>query len=277
MKYWNSVVVFGLFAVGCSNLESHQDKMKRYQPHRTNLSSSTYFSVEHFEFSNISSKRAPASMEKRDSEHALGESNKKLYFKTLYKQYSTLLSYFPNLSKNEINSCPHFHSIYIENKGISIPTKTVNLNYDVEKLNDPKYVEAFPELYLKIAQDETVLDEIRKNPKKINSKIEEALSNKLATISGEIKELCQHGVSDNYYIFENLYSHITTNKFDASKENLNILLKTTVFYNQALINSVNKKQGHSRSIASDDSQLTINDVVNRFKVDWSREYYKSLK
>jgi len=281
---WTFLLSLSFFISACSNLESHQAKMNRYQPHTTVGSNNVYFSLNHFQFEKITKSRGPASKNEKvkinddKNNEVVNESNKRIYFKTLNDQYQVLRSYFPTEQRNALNSCPHFHSYFLENKNKEIVSKKVSFQYDLNKINDQEYTEKFPELYLPIDDKMTVLDELKSQKKISEDRISQAVSKKLKSLSNEITELCQYGASDNYYAFENLYSHTKTHSFEANRENLNILLKTTVFYYQALISSFAKKEGQiHRKIASTDDQFSLREIEQKFGVEWSNEYFQSLK
>jgi hypothetical protein len=159
-------------------------------------------------------------------------------------------------------------------------------------LTDDIYVAIRPELLLPLTKNETspkVIDIIRNsghsmNDFAINELVHKALDIHLAKTYSEIQELCEYGSSDNYYIYENLITHIKNNNFDASTHNMNILLKTTIFSNIALITSLNKEQSAKaggRAIASvpteNNKYAYSSEVMARLNVNWANQYFDYLK
>lgn len=121
------------------------------------------------------------------------------------------------------------------------------------------------------------------NESKMNELVNTALDIHLSKTYAEIRELCEFGVSDNYYIYENMITHIKNTNFAPAENNMNTLLKTTVFSNIALVTALNKVQPQAmRSIASvevkkDPSAPYSNEVMTRLNVEWAREYFDHLK
>jgi hypothetical protein len=59
---------------------------------------------------------------------------------------------------------------------------------------------------------------------------------------------------------------------------MNILLKTTLFSNRAIITSINKPSTTGRTIASEKSKIPFTDeVVARFNAQWANDYFNFIK
>jgi len=239
--------------------------------------------------------RTPASIHKK-AKPALNYNNKNLYFLTLYGQYSKLQNYSKSTAP-EIKICPNFHTTLLkykekygtqQNKKIPIASKI----YDKSKFNDNDFLAVNPELSLPVTSENIhprVKDILlQKNDQNSHEIILKALDIHLTKTYNEIKELCEHGQSQNYYIFENLMTYIgQQSEFKSSEKNMKYLLKTTVYSNIALIHSMNKfpkkrlRRGPSRGIASmpdqdKGSEVFSNELLNRLNASWSNNYLNSI-
>ena len=154
-------------------------------------------------------------------------------------------------------------------------------------MNNEEYVAKHPELYLPMTKEANlprVVDMIKSRPNISESEVNEfflqAINIHLTKTYYEISELCEYGSSDNYFIYENLITHIKNSNFTANTQNMSILLKTTVFSNLALINSLQKqkeKVGRSIATSSNEGSIYSTDLMNKMNVNWANEYYKSLR
>lgn len=297
----------------CAGPESYEQKMARYTPKVTGSNLVPQITSEGFNFKNkVSNNRLPASAEDNKKSDSLNTpqmseknaeestlSNKKLYFLTLLGQYETMKKFAYNFEAASVSICPQFHTSLLEHnekKGITNNLKaTTKFSYDVKKLNDTIYVNKRPELFLPLAKEETtprVLDIIRSNRDNMNdAKMDElvhkALDIHLAKTYSEIRELCEFGVSNNYYIYENLITHIKSNEFKAKESNMDTLLKTTIFSNIALVTSLEKgteAKAMGRAIASITEATSkssgtpyAKEVMVRLNVEWAKEYFEDLK
>ncbi len=288
----------------CSSPESYQTKMSRYTPKQFSTNQVPEITTSGFQFAKTKSSRFPASSSSATSVEATQSdeatlSNKKLYFLTLFGQYESMNKYASDFDAPAVSICPHFHNSLLEHNdrrpaGIAsrVPAKsTKKFSYDASKFNDAQYVAAHPELSLPLAKNEVtpkVIDIFRSegakiNDTKMNELVHTALDIHLAKTYAEIRELCEFGVSDNYYIYENMITHIKNTNFAPAESNMNTLLKTTVFSNIALVTALNKVQPQAmRSIASvevkkDPSTPYSNEVMTRLNVEWAHEYYDHLR
>lgn len=298
-------LTFSVVLASCAGPESYYEKMSRYSPQPAiGKNMVPAIDSQGFKFK-AQSTRAPASAagvtsvgQIPNDEQSL--SNKKLYFLTLVGQYDSMKKYAQDFDAPTVNICPQFHTSLLEHKSRK-PSSTLGaisykdhkkFIYDASKFNDAHYVAMRPELALPLAKDEVtpkVVDIFRsKNGKmtddKMNEVIHEALDIHLAKTYSEIRELCEFGVSNNYYIYENLITHIKNSDFLPAEKNMNTLLKTTIFSNIALVTSLDKIQASPmRSIASvtpkmkETSAPYTNEVMSRLSVEWAREYFDYLK
>ncbi len=149
--------------------------------------------------------RAPASELSAQEE----KSPRRTYFVTLYHQYLTFKSYLGK--ENELKSCPQFHHDKIETEAFRVPK--------VAFYNHPKVGEDgrayFPEVVFK-------------------NKF--SLEDYHADLSGELATLCEEGVSDNFYKFDNLITHYANKaSFHQNKKAMASVLKIPVFANFYLL------------------------------------------
>ena len=294
-----------LTLISCAGTESYQAKMMRYKPQTIGNNSVPEISTSGFQLSTIApTGRMPASASNKSTDEnqtneELNLSNKKLYFLSLYGQYETLNKYTGTFKAPKVNICPSFHTSLLEHndkKGTNVEVnESKNLSrtytYDMNKLNDPQYVASNPELLLPVVKDEVnpkVIDKFRSegkslSPFKMNEIVQSALDIHLTKTYSEIRQLCEFGVSDNYYIYENLITHIKSNSFLPAEKNLNTLLKTTLFSNLAIVTSIQKNQKEvGRSIASVESNNSkkkspySSEVMTRLNVEWAQEYFEYI-
>ncbi len=288
----------------CGTTETFETKMMRYTPKTLGQNQVPEFSTEGFVLSTPTSKagRMPASVKPIPTESITEDtklSNKKLYFLSLYGQYESLKKYGESFNGPKVEICPSFHTSLIEHNDkkasmkeiTEVQSKTRRFSYDTSRFNDNVYVAQNPELLLPVVKNEVhpkVIDILKSegeklNPGRINEIVQNALDIHLAKTYSEIRQLCEFGVSDNYYIYENLITHIKSNEFKPVDKNLNTLLKTTLFSNMALVTSIEKNQKEvGRAIASvekptNGSTPYSQEVLTRLNVEWAGEYFEHIK
>jgi len=293
----------------CAGPENYQQKMARYTPKNSIKNQVPEIRISEFNFKtnqqpaisklNRSPAQSPDAPFAKESTSELNTTNKKLYFLTLFSQFETLKNDSPNFIAPALDICPNFHAGLLKhNEGKSRLEVGQLLNnkfsYDSSKLNDELYIASYPELLLPLSKEEStprVIDLLKNkdmpmNEFAINELVHKAIDIHLAKTYSEIRELCEYGVSDNYYIYENLITHIKNNPFNADNKNMNILLKTTLFSNIALITSLNKKTNPKkpgRSIASVDilgkkeKGQYANEIMTRLNVTWANQYFDFIK
>lgn len=150
--------------------------------------------------------RSPASIEMSEVE---GKSSRRVYFTALYHQYLTLGHHLDQAS--EIQSCPAFHHDKIETDDSVIPSVSLFNSKAVSKENK----EYFPELVF-------------------NKKF--SLKDHYQSMKQEIEVLCDEGLSDNFYKFDNLVTHYAGKaSFHQRPDSMRSVLKIPVFANYYLL------------------------------------------
>jgi hypothetical protein len=301
-KISSLIFVTCTFIASCSSPESYQQKMARYTPKATEGKNLVpEFHLGQFEFESPKKSRAPASIPtlptQLDEAKEVNPTNKKLYFLALYSQYDQLRKFGKDFIGPEVSICPSFHTGLTklkESEAKSVNSSAQkNLDYDVARISDENYVAKRPELLLPLSKDEAsprVIDIVTngtfaKSKQTINELVHKAIDIHLAKTYTEIKELCEFGSSDNYYVYENLITHIKNAKFDAGASNMKILLKTTLISNMALMTSL---ESHStkayvgRAIASTIKSNEIKppyslELLTRLNVTWANQYFEFIK
>ena len=296
MKYKTfslAMTTMSLLAISCSSgfkrPESIEEKMARFKAKSIGQNFTPGYKVANVGFTKTKTRgRGPASVEKKDT----GEtniSNKRLYFLSLHNQYQQLKQYIGSDSAPTLNICPRFHTSLLKYKETygdqPYKNKVYTPNFTVTQLGDVDYSAKYPELYLPVTKEgktPTVKDMISKTPTaKVEEVVKEALKVHMSKTYTELKELCEYGSSDNYYVYENLLTHIqrTDEGWPASNDNMDVLLKTTLVGNMALIRSLDyqSKAEASRGIASVNNQVYYDDeVLDRMNADWSKDYFDSM-
>lgn len=288
----------------CAGPESYQQKMERYTPKVVGKNQVPDIKTAEINFKQMNSaqgpkSRTPASAPENPSMSEAKESNptnKKLYFLNLYSEYESMKNYSTEFVGPTVSICPNFHTDLLrhnEKMPSTIYTAGVKgkkFTYDSKRYTDESYIASRPELMLPLSKEEVtprVIDIIRSSGPTIsdfavNELVHKALDIHLAKTYSEIRELCEYGVSDNYYIYENLITHIKNNKFEADSKNMNTLLKTTIFSNMALMTSLeaHNTQAPGRSIASAEASKKSNytaEVMARLNVNWAGQYFDFIK
>lgn len=250
MNFKNQVLMLAGAATllaSCSSyhrMESVDDKMTRYHSKREVANPVPKIAAADTTFT---ASRGPASY---DLKPKTSYTNKQLYFMTLYSQYEELGKYSTAMTP-QIKSCPGNHAAWLNYKNKfqkASPVKKLTVMFDKDPSKwDKDYTALYPELALPVSIDTatpTVADMI-KGGEKVDPKnvLGHALDIHLTKTYKELKQLCEYGMSDNYYAFENLISDVSKDKrFTASTDNMKLLLKTTLFTNMSLIKSFEGKK-----------------------------------
>ncbi len=161
--------------------------------------------------------RAPASELSVKEE----KSPRRTYFVTLYHQYLTFSQYLGK--ESQVNFCPQFHHDKIETEAISVPKVTFYKNPKV----DVQGRAFFPEV---VFRGKFSLEEYH------------------ADLGSELTVLCEEGVSDNFYKFDNLITHYADKaSFHNNTKAMASILKIPVFANFYLLKMMDteKKQSFS--------------------------------
>lgn len=150
--------------------------------------------------------REPASLEVDD---VGGKSPRRVYFSALYHQYLTLGQYLGK--KPTLKFCPQFHHDKVETDGSTFPKVMV---YQTSNVGEEGR-DYFPELAF------------NKNF---------SLRDYHKVIREELETLCDEGLSDNYYKFDNLVTHYSNKKsFHKDPKAMASVLKIPVFANFYLV------------------------------------------
>lgn len=181
--------------------------------------------------------RTPASFEVEEIE---GKSSRRVYFTALYHQY---LSMGHHLGiPVTLNSCPQFHHDKIETDAVSVPEfsiyKTTNLSANSK--------EFFPELVF---------------TKKFS------LEDYHAEMGEEIATLCEEGMSDNFYKFDNLITHYAAKKsFHSRPDSMKSVLKIPVFANYYLLKML--RPAHAMTFVHPEEKM----VIKLTQTHWFESY-----
>ena len=155
----------------------------------------------------MSASRAPASYDL--SEEMDETSPRRVYFSALYHQYLTLGRHLGK--KADMNFCPQFHHDKIQTDSSLVKRVTMYPPSDIEEAGR----DYFPELAF-------------------NKKF--SLRDYHQVIKTELQTLCEDGVSDNYYKFDNLVTHHAPRKsFHSDPKAMASVLKIPVFANFYLV------------------------------------------
>jgi hypothetical protein len=157
------------------------------------------------------------------------KSPRRAYFSSLYHQSLVIGQFLKKDSRREF--CPQFHHDKIATEGYYVPHMVAYPKSQVEAEGK----EFFPELAF------------NKNF---------SLKQYYTQIESELDTLCEEGLSDNYYKFDNLVTHHATNpSFHANPKAMESVLKIPVFANLYLIRML---QGDAQvAVTSPEEQLLI--------------------
>lgn len=182
--------------------------------------------------------RAPASELSIKEE----KSPRRTYFVTLYHQYLTFNEYLGK--ENDLTFCPQFHHDKIETEAFSVPKVSFYKNPKVEE-NGKAY---FPEV---VFRGKFSLEDYH------------------ADLSAELATLCEDGISDNFYKFDNLITHYAGKaEFHKNAKAMASVLKIPVFANFYLLKMMDteKKQPFAHPEEKRFIELT--------KTHWFPEYVR---
>lgn len=186
---------------------------------------------------------------------SLGEQNndvpsRRLYFSVLYKQYKMLNAHFE--SSNDVKFCPQFHS-----EKISADSSFEGHIFVQKQINEQAQSSFFPE---HVFQGDHSFKDYHE------------------TIYSELLTLCEEGVSENFYKFDNLLTY-HANRMDFHKNPLamDALLKIPVFANFYLLRMIQSEALPFPHSSEDRSliQVTQTHWFERYVIE-AREVRKSL-
>ncbi len=170
------------------------------------------------------------------------KSPRRTYFVTLYHQYLTFSHYLGK--ENDLNSCPQFHHDKLETEAINVPK--VSLYKNAGAVESGKAY--FPEV---VFRGKFSLEDYH------------------ADLSSELVTLCEVGVSDNFYKFDNLITHYADKaSFHKNAKAMASVLKIPVFANFYLLKMMDteKRQNFSHPEEKRFIELT--------KTHWFPEYIR---
>ncbi len=157
--------------------------------------------------------RVPANVEDVLAE---GKSSRRVYFSALYHQMRTLGNHL-NETSNLI-SCPQFHHDKLEVDSNIIPLFSI---YKSKIVSNSK--EFFPEFAFNKGF---------------------SIEDHYEAIKNEVGTLCEEGVSDNYFKFDNLITHYASKaSFHKRPDSMKSILKIPVFANYYLIKMLQSPHG----------------------------------
>ena len=229
--------------------------------------------------------RKPASI--GEVKKMVNYSNQTLYFLTLVSQYRQMRA-FTHIPVPDVKHCPRFHTEFLNLKESTpldqkVGDLKVNIT-DIKDLDNEDFLANHPEIFHPLSDDDikpSVADKIKdQGIEKATILVRKAMFIHQNKMFSELLELCERGISDNYFAYRNLITYTLNfdRKFAPSKKNMEILLKTTLFYNMLLIKSLNAQSvspgRHPASIQKEDH---LNEhVLYRLKVDWADDYFKEI-
>lgn len=264
--------------------ESVKEKIDRYQSRNKNANEVPLVNIEEFAFDKQHN-RGPASVStnSRKDDGLNQYNNKRLYFLTLLSQYQSIGKYSNSGRLKKLNHCPNFHTSFLNYKETH-PVEMATVGYKLPSKNMKKDdMKKYPEFFLPVTNHSLypkAIDSIASenmSDEEARKIVQSAINIHVSKTFSELNELCDTGSSTNYYIYENLITHIKTrSKLKANNEGLKVLFKTTLFSNMVIEKSMTKNQKRkSRGIASFAKQQSYNsEVMKRLEVNWAENYFK---
>lgn len=196
-------------------------------------------------------------------------SNKQVYFFTLLQQYKTLNSII-NISDKEL-SCPKFHNDLLSyGPMISVQKSSYSLDHNYSQvLSNEKLLATYPIMALPYQKQADVYSYYKTHQKNLSSVIVQAISDYNNKNFVELKELCEKGSSDGYYIYEN-FVNIYGPNINHNEVKLEAILNIPVFSNMLLLDSFKVSQFEGINIFNDK-------VLNRSNLGWFKNYLYELR
>ena len=241
-----NLIVLSLIVASCASIyrrpESIQEKMTRYKTRDKRINQVPSYSTN---IKKIKPTRYPAST---TSGQDISMSNKNLYFISLYEQYETFSTLFPQYSQ-KLNHCAFFHQPMISYK-----TKNKKWDWSLKnssEISKKKIVKALP-----------------------SDNFQNAIRDHMKRNFQEVEKLCHTGQSSNYYIYENLITLIKQKQIIRQDiESLNSLYKISLFFNEKLLNEIaTKKRARSsgRGLASTKQKVNFSqEALHRINATWA--------
>ncbi|MFZ8932730.1 MAG: hypothetical protein ACO20H_02065 [Bacteriovoracaceae bacterium] len=250
--------------------ESFNEKMARYVPKKQQFNKVPQITIQNKPLKS----RRPASLKKKEKQK-VALNNKSLYFITLYDQYKKMTSY-TNKDFKDIKVCPQFHSLLVRKPNI-FNKKTKKRSW---KITEVASKEDHPIWSLPLQQNElkpTVSSEVAMGAP-VSKTAQKAINIHAEKTFNELSELCEYGLSDNYFIYENLVGQLSKEMKNISpNEDLQIMVKTSLYFNMILIKTLQKSETKGRGISSvkEEENIYADEIIQRAGSVWADAYLKN--
>ena len=209
-----------------------------------------------------------------EDDHLKKLSNRQVYFLSMYKQYEALAKIVD--VKNELSSCPSFHDTILEHKAqFSSGPSAYTSKVDFKLARDNKtMLPLYPVLALPVSDSEDLYTKLVENDWKDSDKYLEVSLNKLYQSSlDEVSELCDKGISDGYYSFENIVTYFKSEKdFSGTVYGLKAMLKVPALANMLVLDNLSSVNYHFSKRNVFDTWL-----LKRSNASWFESYLNGLK
>ncbi|MBC77470.1 MAG: hypothetical protein CME64_15815 [Halobacteriovoraceae bacterium] len=217
------------------------------------------------ELSNIRASRSIASV----AENSL--SNKEAYFLGMYKQKIKMEKVL-GLSQSNKNYCPAFHNHLLNyKKKLKAASESFSLSKDWKSLADSAQVLSNPMLALPVDSETDLLTYIREESYVDTETVRETFENYYKITKKEVKDLCETGASEGYFVFRNYSKYYSSDRsFNRSEDALKALLKVTPVTNYYLLDSI--KVGGASGPDYFERQM-----FNKLNAQWFKGYVDRLK
>jgi hypothetical protein len=228
--------------------ETIKSKMERYQDEERWVNKPPAIDVPEL------TKNKTTSQKNKTDKELKKFSNKNIYFLALLGQYKKFNAFLNN-SETTIQSCPQFHSVLTkedlyssQERGVALETIALNAE-DKDWQRNPIY-------FLPLHEGTSVRlgDVLNENtPEKNQQFLKTALQTHTKRTFHELRQLCENGTSDNFYVMTNFFTHVEkqSKSFTQTNDGLKALIKTSLFSNHALLTSLySKKKSSGRFPAS---------------------------
>ncbi|MCO4752942.1 MAG: hypothetical protein KC478_00600 [Bacteriovoracaceae bacterium] len=208
--------------------------------------------------------RSIASMEENEL------TNKEAYFLGMWRQKIKMEKVL-GLTQKSKNYCPAFHNHLLKyEKELGATSQRYSLGKDWMKLASKEHVVANPVLALPVDSKRDLFTFIHEESFVDTDTVKEAFENYYKITKNELKELCETGASEGYFVFANYAKYYSTdNSFNRSEQALQALLKVTPVTNFYLLDSI--KVGGVSGPDYFESQM-----LKKLKAGWFGHYVDDL-
>lgn len=249
---WISPLLVSFLAVGCSTLTELADS----GGHTFTVDKELVARAQHIHFKKLSGSRTPASVqtEEQEIENLMNDTVKheekglrRVYFSLLYQQYHQL-SYL--MTKNtDLKFCPQFH-----HDKTTMDTYLKNSPYRGELFKSMQtYSVYFPETNLAHNKEALAL---------------------LENVKSELGELCDEGVTDDYYKLENVATYYSSKEsFHRDPKAMESLLKMPVFAHLYYLKTVEAPF----TVADTEFNEYEQELLDRTGAKWVHQYVVEIR